>query len=80
MTAGSLHSLLIHSSLNGTSCWYCVTQLQAKLINILLCCQGERSGPSKEAVPSDKQAKEDKVEEGHVKDSDKQTETAPWAS
>lgn len=54
--------------------------VQSKLIKIVLCCQGERSGPSKEAVPSDKQAQEDKVEEGHVKDSNKQTETAPWAS
>lgn len=43
-------------------------------------CQGERSGPSKEAVPSDTQIQEDAVEEGHVKDANKQTETAPWAS
>ena len=41
--------------------------------------QGERSGPSKEAVPSDKQAVEDNVEEEHVKEN-KQPETAPWAS
>ncbi|KAL3142848.1 hypothetical protein ABBQ38_003141 [Trebouxia sp. C0009 RCD-2024] len=41
---------------------------------------GERSGPSKEAVPSDTQIQEDAVEEGHVKDANKQTETAPWAS
>lgn len=40
---------------------------------------GERSGPSKEATPSDKEIQEEAVEERHVKQK-KQPETAPWAS
>lgn len=41
--------------------------------------QGERSGPNKEATPSEKQEMEDEVEEQHVAQK-KEPETAPWAS
>ena len=80
-TLQALSSLYRFDSTNAHQPLILPDEFQAELIRLCCVCQGERSGPSKAAVPSEKQEQEDKVEEGHVQDASTETpETAPWAS